>query len=108
MENVIKVLKNSWLIMLLQHCNKAISSYIIHLTFPFPTSLKKKFPFPLSFRKYIVTLLHKYRTYFFLGTQTKTQIKKNTTHHSHMGMRVYRMCLCSLTTFASRSSLAAR
>ena len=32
-------------------------SYISpYLTFPFPTFLKKKSPFPLSFRKYIVTL----------------------------------------------------
>ena len=31
---------------MLQYCNKAISSYIVHLTFPTPTSLKKKFPIP--------------------------------------------------------------
>ena len=34
-------------------------SYISpYLTFPTPTSLKNFFPFPLSFRKYIVTLPH--------------------------------------------------
>ena len=45
---------------ILSFCHFVILSntVIVHLTFPFPTSLKKISPFPLSFRKYIVTLPH--------------------------------------------------
>ena len=36
------------LIAILRYCDIAITSYTIHLTFPFPTSLKKKFPIPFA------------------------------------------------------------
>ena len=63
MNNLIAILRycdycDIAILRLLRYCDIAITSYTIHLTFPFPPPSKKNPPFPLPFRKYIVTLPH--------------------------------------------------